>query len=134
MFGAATGSISGGGTYTTLPGLTQTVTVPAATDVFVSTDGGIQATAGTPVVDVAVAIDGTPSSTATDSLYTRILVPMVAFDFRYWSRSAVVSVSPGTHTFEVQAQVFNGAGNSADVSAGASNVLRGSLTVGLIRN
>jgi hypothetical protein len=117
--------------FTDIPGLTQTVTVPSGAKVIVSTDGGVQGTAGGPpiIVDVALFVDGVQ---VANGFYTRIFTDASATNLRYWSRSGVVSVAPGTHTFTVRADMVIDA--AAAVSDGSGTIRQGQLTVTLLNS
>lgn len=117
--------------YTLIPGLTQTITVPTNAKVYVSTNGGFQ-NAGTgtsyAVGDFAIYIDGTASNVqrqvvaANSSALGQIM--------SQWTLSGVFNLSAGSHTIQVRAR---DAGGTADGNvAGSDNLIRGNLSVIII--
>jgi hypothetical protein len=124
-------------TYTAVPGLSQTITVPANSVVYVSTDGGVAVNSGTAdagaTVDVGLFVDGNLVGSA------RRLLPrntsgapgtVLMAGFETWSMALSTDLSESTHTFEVGARLFDGA--RAVVSA-SSGVLQGKLTVLIVK-
>ena len=118
--------------YTLIPGLSQTVTVPANAKVFVSTNGGFQNTdAGTSyaVADFAIYIDG-----AATSIQRRVAAANSAAlgqILSQWTLSGVFSLTTGSHTIQVRAR---DAGGSADGNvAGTDDLIKGNLSVLVIR-
>jgi len=116
-------------TFAPIPGLSVTVDVPAASAVFIATDGGIQANnpftppppcsvnAGVPagaaaVADVGVAVDFDPNNAAnnppdrfqrlTSTIALGSITPLT-----YWSMSHTRILAAGTHTFTVVGRWFN---------------------------
>ena len=125
-------------TFTTVPGLTQTFTVPANARVYIVTDGGIltnstQQNQGS-VVDVALSIDGSsPEVDPLPALFRRHTVANTTGQagFDTWSFSSVLALAPGTHTVAVQSRLTTGA--AATVSGNNSSSLQGQLTVIILK-
>lgn len=118
--------------YTLIPGLTQTITVPANAKVYVSTNGGFQNTGtGTSyaVADFSIYVDGNPSNVqrqvvaANSSALGQIM--------SQWTLSGVFNLSAGSHTIQVRAR---DAGGTADGNvSGLDNLIRGNLSVIIIK-
>lgn len=126
--GAATTS------YTLIPGLTQTINIPANSKVFVHTDGGIQSTGATSttysVVDVAIFVDGVAGSQRRVSIAnTSSLAQLIG----NWSMGESYQLPQGNHTFEVKAIGGIPGSSNANVSSGAAPQLQGVLTVIVVK-
>jgi len=123
-------------TFTLIPGLTSTFTVPSNSLVYVSSDGGFytnSSTTGYSTIDVEFKIDGTA---LTSGGYSRITSqnPGSATVGNYgsrWSISSFVSLSAGSHTVTVNA-VWT-AGVSSQVSGSNTSASQGELTVMIIK-
>lgn len=118
--------------YTLIPGLTQTITVPANAKVYVSTNGGFQ-NAGTgtsyAVADFAIFIDGAASTVQREivAANTSALGQIMS----QWNLSGVFSLAAGSHTIQVRAKDGNG---TADANvAGTNDLIKGNLTVLIIK-
>lgn len=115
-------------TYTLIPGLTQTITVPANAKVYVSTNGGFQNSGiGTSyaVADFAIYIDGSASSIQRQVVAANS--PALGQIMSQWTLSGVFNLSEGSHTIQVRAR---DAGGNADVNVGGTNdLIKGNLTV-----
>lgn len=119
-------------TYTLIPGLSQTITVPANAKVYVSTNGGFQNSGiGTSyaAADFAIYVDGVASSiqrrviAANSSSLGQII--------SQWTLSGVFNLSVGSHTIQVRAR---DAGGTADGNVGGmSDLIKGNLTVLIIK-
>lgn len=111
-----------------LPGLTQTITVPANSVVNIASDGGMLAAiaAGSTFIDVALIIDG---SFTANGAYQRITCNSNTFSFWSFSQSAVLTA--GSHTFAIVGAWFSG--NSVTINGNGSSVLQGELTVTTIK-
>lgn len=124
-------------TYTLIPGLSQTINVPANCKVYVSSTGGIQSTGATSttysVVDVGLFCDGVVSSTGGQRRIAIANTSSLAQLIGNWSLTQTYNLSAGNHTFEVKA--VNGAAGSANanVSSGSAPQLQGVLTVTIIK-
>jgi hypothetical protein len=120
--------------FAVIPGMTQTVTVPANGAVLISTNGGAQvdstASDGYSVVDVAVFIDGT---LAQQGLYQRLVISNTAQwtgMFGYWSMQAAVPLSAGQHTITVDSAGYSSSGSdTALVGESDGYVTQPALTV-----
>jgi hypothetical protein len=123
--------------YTLIPGLTQTITIPAGCVVYVETSGGIQSTGATSttfsVVDVGIAVDGTVSTSGGQRRISIANTSALAQLIGNWSMGRKYTLSAGSHTFEVKA--MNGAPgtSSANVSSAGAPQLQGVLTVMILK-
>lgn len=122
-------------TFTLVPGLTQTLTIPANSIVYISTDGGVSTTSvasnGYSGVDIAIYIDG---AILSNGGYKRIYVLNnggLVGNFGFWSMSLAQSLSAGSHTIAVRAAYI--AGSTATVSGNNLSVLQGELTVTILK-
>jgi len=119
--------------YALIPGLAQTVNVPANSSVTITTDGGIYSSGAVntfTVADVAIFVDGSLVSVR------RIVVSNnpVPQSIGNWSLSLAQTPSAGSHTIEVKARYgLTGSANAA-VSSGSDPLLKGQLTVSVIKN
>ncbi|HEU4717156.1 MAG TPA: collagen-like protein [Bacteroidia bacterium] len=122
-------------TYTLIPGLTQTINIPANSMVYVHSDGGIQCT-GTgnsfSVVDIGLFVDGVVSSSAGQRRIVAANTTGLAQVITNWSLGRSYNLSAGNHTFEVKV-VSAGTGSTANVSSASAPQLQGVLTVTVIR-
>lgn len=114
--------------YTLIPGLTQTITVPANAKVYVSTNGGFQ-NAGTgtsyAIADFAIYIDGAASTVQRQVVAANS--PALGQIISQWMLSGVFNLSAGSHTIQVRAR---DAGGTADANVGGTNdLIKGNLTV-----
>jgi hypothetical protein len=119
-----------------LNGLARTITVPTNSVIYVETNGGIRNIAtgqnAASMVDVNVLIDG---AVATNGLYRRITCgnhPSGAGTIQghcAWSTAAAVSLTAGTHTFQVEASLLAGSTSEVFVSGGDTSTQQGSLTL-----
>ncbi|AEA43610.1 collagen-like triple helix repeat-containing protein [Fluviicola taffensis] len=119
-------------TYTLIPGLTQTITVPANAKVYVSTNGGFQ-NAGTgttyAAANFAIYLDGTASSIQRQVVAAN--TTGIGQIMSQWTLSGVFSLTAGSHTIEVRAR---DAGGTADANvAGTNDLIKGNLTVMIIK-
>jgi hypothetical protein len=116
-----------------LPGLSQTITVPENSTLYIATDGGgfttSSLTTGFSIFDVAVFIDNVP---VLNGFVRRIvcanttgLVNVVC----NWSFGGAIALSPGTHTIAVVGHLVPGSTVPATASGDGNNVLQGTLTV-----
>lgn len=119
-----------------VPGLTQTINVPSGYSVYVSSNGGIQTSAGTTTgvsrVDIALHVDGVATPAGN---YHRVIAANTTGavnDIQYWSLSSITPLTPGSHTIDVRA--FLQSGSPATVGGNSNSVLQGDLTVILIKN
>jgi Collagen triple helix repeat (20 copies) len=114
--------------FSAVPGLSQTVAVPANSTLYISTDGGLATSAGTvnqnTVVDVALFIDGI-QEVRFQRLTLTSPVTIAAFDS--WSMAYAAQLTPGTHTIHVAARLSNN--GTVGVSGDSNSPLQGQLTV-----
>lgn len=124
-----TGAVATTGTFQAVPGLTQTVTVPAGAKVLVMSDGGVDSTiAGLASADVALEVD---SAVPANGFSRRVISSQSSLPGN-WSFSGVPAVGAGSHTFTVVTK--SAGGGAANVSGGTSNTNQGELTVMILRN
>lgn len=135
-----TGQLSVGAATTTptlIPGLTTTVNVPANSVVHVHTDGGIQSTGSTSttysVVDVILYVDGVAATSAGQRRVAIANTASLAQLIGNWSIDHTYTLPAGNHTFEVRAVGGVSGSSNANVSSGSSNLLKGVLSVEIIK-
>ncbi|MCX7556883.1 hypothetical protein OS187_08625 [Xanthomonadaceae bacterium JHOS43] len=119
--------------YTLIPGLTQTISVPTNAKVFVSTDGGLQnASNGTTygVADIAIFLDGSASTIQRQVVVSN--TPALGQIISQWSLSGVFELAPGTHTIQVRAK--DGGGTSDVNVSGTNPLIRGNLSVLILKH
>ena len=122
--------VSAATNYTTVPGLTLSVNVPAGAKLHIDTSGGIQCTAtGTAysAVDLAIFIDG--SITTAQRRVVAANTTGVAQIVANWSFGRNMLLAPGSHTIEVRAAGGDAGMAIANVSSAGSPQLQGVLTV-----
>jgi hypothetical protein len=124
-------------TYTLIPGLTQTINVPANCKVIVNTTGGMQSTGATSttysVVDIGLFCDGTVSTTGGQRRLAIANTSALAQLIENWSLQQTYSLAAGNHTFEVKAVSGAAGSSSANVSSSSAPQLQGVLTVTIIK-
>lgn len=119
--------------FTLIPGLTQTITVPANSLVFITTNGGIQnATTSVNVAatDIAVYVDNAINA----NFQQRVAIPNAIAGNNFinnWTISGIVPLAAGTHTIEVRAQ--NVSQSAATQIAGTNALVKGQLTVLILK-
>lgn len=128
------------GAWQVIPGLSQTITVPAGHQVMLSTYG-IFTCAGAAntysLVDISFYIDGILFRTyGYDGGYLRIgaennAVTNIPEPF---SMTEVITIPPGTYTFDVQAVNEASSPNNSNLSGNSGSAFQATFTVGLIRN
>jgi hypothetical protein len=123
--------------YTLIPGLTETINIPAGCKAYVHSDGGIQCTAtgsAFSVVDIAFFVDGVQSTQAGTKRVIAANTTGLAQMISNWSFGRTYALSAGNHTFEVKAIYPTGSGAStANVSSGSAPQIQGVLTVTIIK-
>lgn len=123
--------------YTLIPGLTQTVNIPANSVVIVHTDGGIQSTGATSatysVVDVGIFVDGAVSTSGGQRRIAIANTSSLAQLIQNWSMDRTYTLSAGNHTFEVKAVSGAAGSSSANVSSASAPQLQGVLRVTVIK-
>jgi hypothetical protein len=109
-------------TITTVPGLTQTFTVPAGAFVYVSSNGGLINAVNTAnafsATDIYLTVDGTVVS---NGFYNRIECLNTATaqpGSCQWSFSGVVAMTAGSHTIAVKAVGASSPGGVDSVVSG----------------
>lgn len=122
-------------TFVAVPGLTQSLTVPAGAVVYVASDGGIATTstlaAGFSAVSVALFVDG---SLVSPGGYRRVVATNnsgIGGTIETWSLSLAPSIGAGVHTFEIRASLAQG--SNAVVSGDPTSILEGELTVMVLK-
>lgn len=119
-------------TYTLIPGLTQSITVPAGAKVFVSTNGGYQnqSTGVThAAADFAIFIDGAASTVQRQVVAAN--TTGIGQIMSQWTLSGSFALTEGVHTIQVRAR---NAGGTAQGNAGGTNdLIKGNLTVLIIK-
>ena len=123
--------------YTLIPGLAQTITIPANCKVIVSTDGGVQSTGATntsfSVLDIGIFVDGFVSASGGQRRLAIANTTALAQLIQNWSMERTYTLTAGSHTFEVKA-VSGAAGSSnANVSSSSAPQLQGTLRVTIIK-
>jgi hypothetical protein len=128
-------------TFTIVPGLTQTFTVPTNCSVYVLTTGGIGNTNGTNytfTADFSIFVDGVG---LTQGGYGRVntfnpVTTNAAFTNTTWSISTILNLSAGSHTIDLRVIYRNtsNAAQGASVSSVPGNVRQGELYIMIIKN
>lgn len=121
-------------TYTLIPGLTQTITVPANARVIVSTDGGVQcAAAGTvfAAVDIGIHVDGVASPQGGQQQIIASNTPAIGQMLTYWNMTKTYNLSAGTHTIDVRFR-DSGSGTADGNVSGTNPLIQGTLTVTIL--
>lgn len=123
-------------TYTLIPGLSQTINIPANSAVYVHTDGGIQCTAtgnAYSVVDIGIFVDGNISSAGGQRRVVAANTTGIAQVITNWSFGRNYTLSAGNHTFDVKAVYVSAGAATANVSSGGAPQLQGVLTVTVVK-
>lgn len=132
MYGSGALTVTGTTGATTVPNLTQTISVPGNSVVYISTDGGVANTTATvgawSAVDISIFIDG---ALVSNGGYNRLVTTTGGGGgFNYWSISLATTLSAASHTISVVAAGGNPyATSSATVSGNSSSTLQGELSV-----
>ncbi|CAN5216098.1 hypothetical protein BH09BAC1_BH09BAC1_20520 [soil metagenome] len=136
VFGTSALTITPSSPGTLVPGLTQTINVPAGAVVYIATDGGVATTSsvatGYSSVDVVIIVDG---ALLPNGGYKRIIAANttgINGMFTNWSMSASIVLTPGSHTIGVYAYGTT-QGVNATVSGDNTSILQSALTVGIIK-
>lgn len=120
-------------TYTLVPGLTQTITVPANAKVYISSDGGFQ-NANTGVVhgvaDFAIFIDGTASTLQrrVPAANSASLGQIIA----QWSLSSAFNMTAGSHTIQLRAKYAEGTAQ-LNIGSATADLIKGNLSILIIK-
>ena len=122
--------------YVTIPGLTQTITVPADARIVVDTNGGIQCTAAGSaysVVDLALFVDGQPSGTAGVRRIVAANSAAVGQMIANWSFGRTFTLTAGVHVIDVRVIAVDPNAAAANVSSASAPQLQGVLTVAIVK-
>lgn len=123
--------------FTVIPGLSQTLNVPANSVVLICADGGVQTSSqgsasGVSRVDIALFIDGVQH---VGGAYKRVTAAntggVQSNNIANWEFTVATTLPAGSHTFHVGV-AFNG-GVTAVVSGGNGSVLQSALTVVILK-
>jgi hypothetical protein len=124
------------GTYTVVPGLTQTITLTRKAKVLIWTSGVVRTTAavnGGSGVKVCVFRDGV-AQTATSQCVDAICNATFFNVSKNWSISHMETLNPGTYTYDVRAYLY--IGSNANIcnwpAGGGSDADYGKLTITVI--
>lgn len=138
-FGSATLSVTSAvTTFTVLPGITQTITVPSNCRLLITADGGMNTTSTSATaissVDVAIFIDG---NYPTNGGYKRVTAfnpssTAINNTGQPWSITTIQNLSAGSHTIDVRSVYV--IGSTASVSSNNSNSRQGGLYITIIKN
>lgn len=121
-------------TYALIPGLTQTITVPANSRVIISTDGGVQCAAGGVVfaaVDIGIHVDGVASPQGGQQQIIASNTDAIGQMIVYWNMTKTYNLSAGTHTIDVRYK-DSGAGTADGNVSGTNPLIQGTLTVTIL--
>jgi hypothetical protein len=136
-FGTGSVQIATTAAYTQIPGLTQTVVVPSNAKVLVSTYGGVlcnsTTSTGSSLIGVQVFVDGALPANGGFNYVNPTNNATSTTTIDQWAiTTALVGLSPGTHTITVMAG-GGGIGSSATVSGDGTSTLQGELDVVLLK-
>jgi hypothetical protein len=131
-----TGTVIPAAAFVLIPGLTQTITVPAGYQIYMSASGGIQTSSASATgfsrVDIVLVIDGSLSPAGN---YRRVIASNTGGttnNIENWHISSATNLSAGSHTIQIFAALNSG--SAANVSGDSSSTLQGDLTVVLVKN
>jgi hypothetical protein len=126
-----------------LPGLSQTITVPANAKVYVSADGGFAPATTTnnavSVVDIVLVVDNQLVAQAGYKRGAAKYESVINAGILNWAFSTSLSLPAGTHTIAVEGGLTPGGGTQpvspipAIISGNATSVLQGKLTVVILK-
>lgn len=120
--------------YTLIPGLSQTITVPANAKVYVHTNGGVQ-TVGTGttygIADIGIHVDGTLMGSGGQQRVVSANTSGLGNMIDKWGFGKTYTLTPGVHTIDVRAKDGGGTAD-INVSSGTSPLIQGVLTVIII--
>lgn len=122
--------------YTLVPGLSLTINIPADAKVRMETNGGLQCTStgsAYSVVDLALFVDNTISTTAGQRRIVASNTPVVGQMIANWSFGRTYELTAGSHQFEVRAINVDPSAAPANVSSVGAPQLQGVLTVTVIK-
>jgi hypothetical protein len=122
--------------FTIVPGLSQTITVPSNSVLYVSTDGGFQtqtaATTGWSRVDIAIFIDGAVATNGGNRRIYAANTQGVTGITQTWSMAQSMTLAAGSHTIDVRTQLVDGTA-PALVSGNSASPLRGEMTIVVVK-
>ena len=122
-------------TFTVIPGLTQTITVPSSSVLSLRTDGGIEnnvnSSSGSSIVDIAIFVDGVAPANGAYRRVTAANTSGVGYMNANYSMGETVTLSAGSHTIDVRVKYFSG--YSCTVSGDNTTVLQGTLSVIILK-
>jgi hypothetical protein len=123
--------------FVIVPGLSQAITVPANSVLYVATDGGAQTQSGSgsgfSIVDVAIFVDNLYVGNAG---YRRLIINntvSLTGQFVNWSIGHTLTLTPGSHTIAVGAGGVPGLSAAATVSGGPGSVIQGQLSITVLK-
>jgi hypothetical protein len=139
VFGTGSLAVAPTSSVQPIPGLTQTVMVPAGSLVYVSSNGGLintsTAASAASETDISLSIDGV---FPPNGFYNRILCTNSAgavLGDCEWTLSGFITLTAGPHTIVVHAGGVNTPGGSnATVSGNTGNVNQGDLSVAFLKS
>jgi hypothetical protein len=138
VYGSSSISITNTNTFLFIPGLTQNITVPSNSVIYLASDGGVQnqsaTTTGFSGTDVVFVIDGV--ITANSGFQRIIAANTTGFvnQIAHWSMSQIATLTAGTHTIQVAAGGSGiASGVTAIVSGDSNSHLQGELSILLIK-
>jgi len=120
-----------------VPGLSQTVTVPANSVVMVSTDGSVQTSSSSPtawaLTEVFIVIDGVIGPAGTSCVITSTNSPVTGLPAT-WGFTRAYQLLPGQHTIAVEVVRAVAPGSVSAATGGAGSVARlDSMTVTILK-
>lgn len=122
-------------TFTIIPGLTQTVNVPANSVLQISTNGGFFTNSilinGQSTVDVAIFIDGVAPTNGAWQRFTAANTSGVANMINNFAMSKTAALSAGNHTIDVRVRYISG--SSSTVGGNNTSVLQGTLSIVVLK-
>jgi len=122
-------------TYTLIPGLTQTLVIPANCKVIITTSGGVQCSATGAVfaaVDIGIHVDGVASAQSGQQQIIASNTDAVGQMLVYWGMTKTYTLAAGSHTIDVRYKDA-GAGTADGNVSGTNPFIQGVLTVTIIR-
>jgi hypothetical protein len=140
VFGAFSLSITGSSPTTDfyyIPGLTQTITIPANSVAYIVTEGGLQNTSnlttGFSITDIVILIDNQIPSNGGIQRVMTANTSGITNQIENWSLSQTITLSPGLHTIAVGAGNANVGGSGVIVSGNNTSTFQGRLSIILLK-
>lgn len=129
------------GTFSDVPGLTQTITVPANSLVYIATDGGMNNLSSSTTTYAsgvaAIFIDGTWVTNGGAAMVLCSNTSTLTNVSGRWSMSLLTTLSAGSHTIKVSARCQQSnitvGSNALSVSSNSTTLNQGELTVIVIK-